>query len=394
MVIKSNLCRRRRFLYPIAPAPFVALRHSFPHNHEKIVVTKFFGSTMTSLVLPSPRLLLYKGWRRTCQGSLPRCLVAASRRNPLTASIPVRCIADTITNDNDAVSTPQSRTMRYLKRPSRVTQNAKNNIGASSSISNNNRTIGEHLRASGESIASSSWILIQGIPPISSLHNMLAGLDDALNIQQQQRGIVNMDAPWSLVENQTDGDSKLDTSDDDDSIPAFINYQHGDLQSLVHKALVVLSPFGRPTGWRIQFTSPSIVQALLQQQSENPILCAWKQVKVTEYKLKEDDASASVSLPEITSATLRVENFPHNLSPLLLMNLFSRFDLDESHNNTTDGKNIEPWVGTTSDGKSSDNTWLVHFADSSWARAALREKQSTVIKGNKLVLAPYPEQIL
>ena len=239
------------------------------------------------------------------------------------------------------------------------------------------KSIAEQLQASGEIVASTPWILVENIPPISSLHNMLAGIEEALMNQQDSRGIWDLDAQWSP--------KKLDAV----GVPPLVHVQPGNVRSLVRKALVVLSPFGRPTGWKIQFTSRSIVQALLLQQKDAPISCAWKQVRISEWH-PETETGKDDLLPTITSSTLRVEGYPHHMSPLLLMNLFSRFDLDESKNRKN---SIEPWQQKTIDGKSSSNTWLVHFDNASWARAALREKQSTVIKGNALVLSPYPEQI-
>ena len=261
---------------------------------------------------------------------------------------------------NNPLSSPMRRPKLLATKDSRISDNLEG------------KSIAEQLQASGEIVASSPWILVHNIPPISSLHNMLAGIEDALLNQQ----ILDLDAEWNPTEHVAADE------------PPLLQIQPGNIRSVVRKALVVLSPFGRPTGWKIQFTSRSIVQALLLKQKDAAISCAWKQVRISEWhpELESDDV-----LPQITSATLRVEGYPHHMSPLLLMNLFSRFDLDESKSRK---KSIEPWQEKTIDGKSSNNTWLVHFDNASWARAAMREKQSTVIKGNTLVLSPYPEQIL
>ncbi|GKY92717.1 hypothetical protein MPSEU_000241800 [Mayamaea pseudoterrestris] len=263
---------------------------------------------------------------------------------------------------------PRKSTMMKIKRPARVTNPE---LFEKKTIIT---TIAEQLQAAGEVVASSSWIMIENIPPISSLHNMLAGIEDALISQQERRGILDLDAVWSA-------------SQQSDSNPPIIDIPQGDVRCVVDKALVVLSPFGRPTGWKIRLANRSLVHALLLQHVDDPIKCAWKEVRMREWQPDADD-DASVS-PQITNATLRVEGYPHHMSSLLLMNMFSRFDLDETRK-----RSIEPWLEKTDDFKSASATWLVHFADASWARAALREKQGTVIKGNALMLSPYPEQIV
>lgn len=287
---------------------------------------------------------------------------------------------------DDDTSRSKSSHVR-LKRPNRLkdpyfgsrslldNKQSSNNNDKNHNSQETPRSLGEQLLAAGERVAQSSWIQIDNIPPMSSLQSMLAGLEEALKIQYDGRGILDLDAEWSV---------------NAESLPLLELQIDEDIRKLVKKAVVVLSPYGRPTGWKIQFTNRSIVQALLLQHAEKPIVCAWKPIAIKEFETAEQDTTSLVN-PQVTDATLRVEGFPHTSSPLLLMNLFSRFDLDETRER---GPSIQPWKQQTVDGKSSSTTWLVHFADPSWARAALRERQAAEFKGNTLVLAPYPEQIL
>ena len=67
--------------------------------------------------------------------------------------------------------------------------------------------------------------------------------------------------------------------------------------------------------------------------------------------------------------------------------MLSRYDLAPL------GPTVVRWEGTTSDGKKPPLMFLVHFADPSWARAAVRAFQSKEIEGQALRLAQYPKQI-
>ena len=156
----------------------------------------------------------------------------------------------------------------------------------------------------------------------------------------------------------------------------------------------------------MRFENRSVAHALLKHVQESPITCAWKGVNVTEFVSKNGDIDASPepdTIPldsvlddEVSDHTLRVENVPSvNYSRLLAF--FSRYDL----------KAIRQWEGATSDGKAAPDTiYLVHFADASWARAALRELQAKYIlkqgrrllvdrsKPSPLRLSQFPKQLL
>jgi len=71
-----------------------------------------------------------------------------------------------------------------------------------------------------------------------------------------------------------------------------------------------------------------------------------------------------------------------------LINIFSRYDLKPS------GTPIVQWHIEKHDKTNVPRTFLVHFADASWARAAVREQQSCLLKGKELRLAQFPKQLL
>lgn len=225
--------------------------------------------------------------------------------------------------------------------------------------------LGEHLLAQSDiSVPSSTWVQVEGISPISTLDAILAGIQKALNVEEKH-GIINLDALWSRGE----------------PIPCLPRQQHETVykDKWVRKAKLILSPFGRPTGWYLQFDNRSVVYALLMHAQHTPVFCTWKAVKIKEYKgigaVDEPINNGNFVLNErVSDHTLRVENCPANISETSLLNFFTRFDLQC-------GDAVQRWEGVTSDGKKAPpTTFLVHFADASWARAALREKQSLFMR--------------
>lgn len=218
--------------------------------------------------------------------------------------------------------------------------------------------VGDHMKAAGERIAQSNWIQIENIPPTSSLEAMLEGVKTALE-KESKRGIVDLDAPWDPV----------------NPVPSL----QLDSESWIQKAHVNLSTMARPTGWFIQLQNRSLVQALLNQSNDSGLFCSWKKVMVSENKDQQRP------FYNVSDATIRVENCPFKTSPIKVMNLFSRYDL------IAGTRAVEVWEGSRED---KPLTYLVHFADASWARSALREKQGEFIGTSKLLLAQFPKQIV
>jgi hypothetical protein len=293
-------------------------------------------------------------------------------------------------------------------------------------LPNQLNVLGDHLIAQGENmLPKSTWVHLEGISPVSSLEAVLNGIQHALDIEEAN-GIVDLDATWNETlpipilslsspdPASTDDMRLISEPTSDESITTKPH-------KWVQKAKLIISPFARPTGWYLQFANRSIVYALLRHAQERPIRSTWRPVRIKEYKNRmiernsdpnkmendQDPISYGNFLlnDEISDATLRVENCPYNVSEASMLNFFSRYDLKNAvgiHNN----KPIQRWFGTTEDGKvCPPTTYLVHFADASWARAALREKQGTYmykmgqavisIKNPKpLHLVQYPRQIL
>ena len=185
--------------------------------------------------------------------------------------------------------------------------------------------------------------------------------------QEQQRGILDLDAPW-------DPQSELPFL----TIP--------DDNDWVEQAHLILSPFARPFGWHLKLANRSIAQALLSFSSEkgNHVYCDVQSVLV---KPAPDQAPSHQQ--HVSEATLRVERCPPDTNTLDVLRIFSRYDL------RTTGPSVVEWRPPhNKKDMYVPLTFLVHFADASWARAAMRERQGHSMKiGNNLVLARYPQQL-
>lgn len=89
----------------------------------------------------------------------------------------------------------------------------------------------------------------------------------------------------------------------------------------------------------------------------------------------------------VTDSMIRVENCPASLTAETVTLMMSRYDL------TPIGHTVSEWKGETLDGKVAPLMFVVHFADPSWARAAVRDLQATNVDGKFLTFAQYPRQL-
>lgn len=158
----------------------------------------------------------------------------------------------------------------------------------------------------------------------------------------------------------------------------------------VREARLILSPYARPNGWYVRLANRSLAQALLvRDRRDVPLRIASKHVKTKAYVHSGGNPPFPGSYPNISDATIRVENCPDGLIKVNFLNFFTRFDLSMEH------ESVVPWSGETPDGKvASSRTYLVQFADASWARAALRELQGAAMSGQAVRLVQFPRQII
>ena len=203
-------------------------------------------------------------------------------------------------------------------------------------------------------LPTSCWVMIHNIPPMSTLDDMVNSINQVLD---SLTGIVDLDAPWKSGGQVT----LLDPPNE-----------------WIRSARINLSTHGRPNAWKIKFYNRSIANAFLTYCRTHEFLCVWKPVSVSEWQeCQEDDAI------KVSDSMIRVENVSARLTVDHIRHLFRRYDM------TREG----PSVRVLNEG-TQHKLFLVHFADPSWARAAVRELQSVRVGRDFLRLAQYPKQIL
>lgn len=212
-------------------------------------------------------------------------------------------------------------------------------------------------------IPTSNFIEINNIPPMSLLEDILTSINAVLDLEYE-RGIVDLDAEWDPTLNEPLPLVEIDPGSE-----------------WVRTARLIVSNRGRPAGWRIEFQNRSIVHAFLQHARETQFLCMWKPVQVSEWTKKKNEKQFPV---DVSDCMIRVENSQLGTTVDNVRHLFRRYDT------TWEG----PSVVECKFRDKQSSVFIVHFADPSWARAAVRELQGIEVRGNFLLLAQYPRQIL
>jgi len=258
---------------------------------------------------------------------------------------------------------------------------------------------GEHLDPEGNMLPKSDWIKILGTLPIGSLNHVLNSVEQILQ-KEDTKGIIDLDAEWnpfvnaqvpilSLDEYSSSLSSVSASSSSSSSSPSLDEEK----PKMIQAAHVVISPFGRPTGWRLKLANRSLVYTLLARGEQMSLRIGWKVVQMSEYHYtqkgeeKEDPAFTFNHGLIVNDTMVRIENCPVGTEPFHIRAIVSRYQL------ASEGNTILQWKGRTNDGKVSPLLYIVRFADPSWARAAIRELQGLEFRGNSIKLIQYPNQI-
>ena len=207
-------------------------------------------------------------------------------------------------------------------------------------------------------LPTSSWVIIRNIPPLSTLADVLQSVNEVMDAQAEG-GIVDLDAVWK-------GGGQVTMLESDSS------------QEWVRSAHLGLSSQGRPNAWRIQFSNRSVAHAFLEYSRASQFRCAWKPVKVEQWEEQQSKEPL-----EVSDSVIRVENAGDGVTVDNIRHLFRRYDL------TREGQSVRVFNENMS-----SKLFLVHFADASWARAAVRELQGVRVQQNFLRLAQYPRQLI
>ena len=292
----------------------------------------------------------------------------------------------------------------------------------------------QHLDPNGSTgLPESDWVQLFGAFPMTSLDEILESVegtlrkelfDPAANRNNRGGGVVDLDADWNPTEEDPPLVSEItyctpDAPRDDRPEYALDNDVRGGIPDdgggndpnpgnssddetddtrvesfRVVKAHVVLSPFGRPTGWNLKLASPSMVNALLSVANNarvrGSIRIGWRFATVKEHvptPIKMDPRDTRTMLV-VNDTMVRFENCPSDLTEDFLRHLLSRYEL------TAKGPTIIKWKGRTDDGKAPPLTYVVRFASAAYARAAIREMQGKLLKGQAIKLIQYPKQLI
>jgi len=268
---------------------------------------------------------------------------------------------------------------------------------------------------------------------MTSLEEILDSIENVLRKEAlESDGIIDLDAEWNP---HRDGESpplvpsildykvnditseekreyaldkdmggNSDSSNDNDLDPSINDAYDNttiEMESFrIVKAHVVLSPFGRPTGWNLKLANPSMVHALLSAahnaRVKGTLRIGWKFAQVKEYHPPFDgergepshDPSDTRTMLVVSDSMVRFENCPSALTEDHLRHMLSRYEL------TPKGSTILRWKCQTNDGKIPPLTFVVRFASPAYARAAVREMQGKLLEGKPMRLIQYPRQLL
>jgi hypothetical protein len=297
------------------------------------------------------------------------------------------------------------------------------------------------------------WVVVNNISPISTLEALVEGINDALDtVLTEHGGITDLEALWDprthngqIQLPQLEFDSifpqhaavmqTIETApierdnnhDEDKSLPRRISPQDDSFR-WVQEARMLLSPYGRPLGWKLKFANRSIVYALLARAKGSPVKCGWKTLQVdpwtTQVQQQLDDhfppqeayvefAFAKPTRPSkdeengniiqpfgnnhlyydnldvqtldwLDDSVVRVENVDTKVDEQDMLHVFGSYELKTP--------SIVRWLGKTNQGIKAPLTFFVRFADADWARAAIREKQRSAVGSKALLLVQFPKQ--
>jgi hypothetical protein len=229
-----------------------------------------------------------------------------------------------------------------------------------------------------------------GTLPFTSLEEVVSSIEEILWQELTVTGVVDLEAMWNPLKDETVPTVSIVEEDNAcDSEKGQTDSAMSDTKRQpfrVQAAEILLSPFGRPTGWKVKLANPSMVNALLSRgKSKEGVRVGWKLVQVKEYHPKDDK---EVDFMLVDDTLVRFENCPPSLDVESLRYLLSRYDLAPT------GDTIVQWKGRTNDGKVPQPMFLVRFASPAWARAAVREMQNMHLDGKSVKLIQYPRQML
>lgn len=210
-------------------------------------------------------------------------------------------------------------------------------------------------------LPTTGWVIIRNIPLLSTLDDILQSINEVMDTHLQD-SIVDLDAVWK-------GNGQVTL------------FSRRESEEWVKSAHLVLSSHGRPIAWRIEFCNRSVAHAFIEHAHEHLFSCAWRPCEVQRWEPPSDETIPKAL--EIDDSVVRVENVGDRTTVDNLRHLFRRYDM------TSNGPSVQVF-----NKESRHPIFLVHFADASWARAAIRELQGVQWEGHYIRLAQYPRQLI
>ena len=258
-----------------------------------------------------------------------------------------------------------------------------------------------------EMVVDTEWIKVSHIPPLSKLEDLLIDVERIMQTELKM-GIIDLEKYEQDLLHQEGGienSTALLLWEPDDHLPSH----------LVIEAHLILSPLFRSQGWYLRLPNRSCAHALLNHLKEakqtanmkvnpsetsqeeedkmqmdkfiaRPLKCGWKEVTVKSSQPDEAFLESTKEL-KISDNVLRVENCCNSLTEAHIASLFSLFVLEN-------GPMSIQQVVKGNDDESTTSSFLVRFETCSEARAALSEKQNSIMLGQPIRLIQYPSSFV
>jgi hypothetical protein len=157
----------------------------------------------------------------------------------------------------------------------------------------------ENLKSSPK-VASSNWIRVTNIPPMSKLSDIISGIEKII-AYEMNKGVIDLERIEDYISSGVNLKQRRENLDRVGARTSFYAKEQIDLESgipiwepepdeelpshMVMEARLHLSPHARPKGWFLRLPSRSIVHAILNHNKE-----AEKALKVEREQMKSEEA--------------------------------------------------------------------------------------------------------
>eukprot|EP00984_Skeletonema_dohrnii_P014449 scaffold6075_cov112-Skeletonema_dohrnii-CCMP3373.AAC.1 len=168
------------------------------------------------------------------------------------------------------------------------------------------KKLSENDDAKPRKVASSDWILVSNIPPMSKLSDIISGIEKIIAFEMD-KGVIDLDKIEEYVSSGVNLKQRRGNLDKIGARESFYATEHIDLSSgiplwapdledgelpshMVMEARLHLSQHARPKGWFLRLPSRSIVHAILNhnREAEKPLTLERRRMKSEEDYVKSE----------------------------------------------------------------------------------------------------------